>query len=125
MGLLIVCNLLLPALLIIVGALMARFPPKKINALYGYRTERSMQSADTWVFANVYSGKLIWRTGWVALAAAALVSLLFRRFGEGAMTIVNLLLMAAQCVALIVIIPMTEQALKATFDDEGVRKQQP
>ena len=40
-------------------------------------------------------------------------------------TCINLLLMTAQCVALIVIIPMTEQALKATFDDEGVRKQQP
>ena len=38
MEILIVCNLLLPALLIIVGALMGRFPPKKINALYGYRT---------------------------------------------------------------------------------------
>lgn len=124
MGLLIVCNLLLPALLIIVGALMARFPPKKINALYGYRTERSMKNEDTWQFANKYSGALIWKIGWIALAVAAVLSIALWRFGKGAMSIVNLLLTTAQCVAVIVIIPMTERALKDAFDDEGRRKRQ-
>ena len=124
MGLLIVCNLLLPALLIIVGALMARFPPKKINALYGYRTERSMKNEDTWQFANKYSGALIWKIGWIALAVAAVLSIALWRFGKGAMSIVNLLLMTAQCVAVIVIIPMTERVLKDAFDDEGRRKRQ-
>ena len=124
MGLLIVCNLLLPALLIIVGALMARFPPKKINALYGYRTERSMKNEDTWQFANKYSGALIWKIGWIALAVAAVLSIALWRFGKGVMSIVNLLLTTAQCVAVIVIIPMTERALKDAFDDEGRRKRQ-
>lgn len=40
------------------------------------------------------------------------------------MSIINLLLMTAQCVALIAVIPMTERVLKDVFDDEGRRKQQ-
>ncbi len=124
MGLLIVCNLLLPALLIIVGALMARFPPKKINALYGYRTERSMKNEDTWQFANKYSGALIWKIGWIALAVAAVLSIALWRFGKGAMSIVNLLLTTAQCGVLLAVIPVTERALKDAFDDEGRRKRQ-
>ncbi len=52
MGMLIVCNLLLPALLIVAGALMKKRSPKKITVLYGYRTERSMKNEDTWQFSN-------------------------------------------------------------------------
>ena len=33
------------------------FPPKKINALYGYRTKRSMKSEKNWNFAQRYSTK--------------------------------------------------------------------
>lgn len=124
MEILIACNLLLPALLIVAGALMNRRPPRKITALYGYRTERSMKNEDTWQFANKYSGALIWKIGWIALAVAAVLSIALWRFGKGAMSIVNLLLTTAQCVAVIVIIPMTERALKDAFDDEGRRKRQ-
>lgn len=124
MGILIACNLLLPVLLIAIGALMKKRPPKKINALYGYRTERSMKNVDTWQFANAYSGALIWKIGWSALAVSAIVSMALIHCGEEAMSIVNLLLMTAQCVALIAAIPLTERALKAAFDDDGQRKQQ-
>ena len=78
---------------------------------------------DTWQFANKYSGALIWKIGWIALAVSAAVSLALVRCGEDVMSIVNLLLMTAQCVALIAAIPMTERALKAAFDDDGRRKQ--
>ncbi|MER3329575.1 MAG: SdpI family protein [Candidatus Kapaibacterium sp.] len=36
-----------------------KFPPKKINSLYGYRTKRSMASQDAWDFAQPYSGKMM------------------------------------------------------------------
>lgn len=124
MGILIVCNLLLPALLIVAGALMKKRPPKKITALYGYHTEHSMKNEDTWQFANKYSGRLIWRIGWIALAVAATLSIALWHFGRGAMSVINLLLTTAQCAALIAVIPMTERALKDVFDDEGRRKQQ-
>lgn len=120
---LIACNLLLPVLLVAIGALMKKRPPEKINALYGYRTERSMKNADTWRFANDYSGALIWKIGWSALVVSAIVSMALAHCKEETMALADLLLMTAQCVALIAAIPLTERALKAAFDDEGRRKQ--
>ena len=39
--------------------LFYKFPPKKINTLYGYRTNRSMKNKEVWDFANTYSTKLL------------------------------------------------------------------
>ena len=39
--------------------LFYKFPPKKINTLYGYRTNRSMKKKEIWDFANTYSAKLL------------------------------------------------------------------
>jgi uncharacterized membrane protein len=44
---------------IITGIIMQVFPPKKINSLYGYRTNRSMQNQKKWDFAQKYSAKLL------------------------------------------------------------------
>ena len=40
---------------IVTGYLMLKFPPKKINSLYGYRTRSSMKNKDRWGFAQKYS----------------------------------------------------------------------
>ena len=40
---------------LIAGFIMYIFPPKKINYLYGYRTNSSMKSDERWVFAQKYS----------------------------------------------------------------------
>lgn len=40
------------------GIVLAKFPPKKINGLYGYRTVNSMKSQDRWDFAQKYSSRL-------------------------------------------------------------------
>lgn len=39
------------------GYVQQLFPPKKINHLYGYRTATSMQSQESWDFAQQYSAK--------------------------------------------------------------------
>ena len=43
--------------LIVLGIFLYRFPPKKINGFYGYRTIRSMKSQQSWDFAQKYSAK--------------------------------------------------------------------
>ena len=48
----IVIGLLLPVLMIVIGLLWSKHPPKKINAFYGYRTQRSTQNQQTWDFAH-------------------------------------------------------------------------
>lgn len=61
------CNLILPVLMVVIGKVFVKNPPRKINRVYGYRTHRSMKNQDTWNFAHLYCGKLWWKAGWVML----------------------------------------------------------
>ncbi len=55
----LVIHLIIGPPLIILSYLFMRFPPKKINAIYGYRTPRSMRNQEAWDFANKYSSELM------------------------------------------------------------------
>ncbi len=50
-------------LTLIFGYTLLKFPPKKINWFYGYRTARSMKSQQRWDFAQTYSGREMVRGG--------------------------------------------------------------
>ncbi len=58
---------LLPAMsgpvYLLTGILMWRYPPKKINGWYGYRTPRSMKSREAWDFAQRYAAREMIRWG--------------------------------------------------------------
>ena len=56
-------DLLIPAIMVGIGARFLKHPPKTINALYGYRTARSMKNQETWNFAHETCGKLWVRLG--------------------------------------------------------------
>ncbi len=45
------------------GWMLVKFPPRKINFWYGYRTKRSMKNKESWDFAQKYSGDLSLRYG--------------------------------------------------------------
>ena len=51
-------DLLIPATMIGFGLLFLKRPPKKINAIFGYRSMRSMRNEDTWRFAHQHCGKV-------------------------------------------------------------------
>jgi uncharacterized membrane protein len=57
----------LPALpgviFLIAGALMQKFPAKKRNMLYGYRTTSSMKSQESWDVAQAYGARESMRLG--------------------------------------------------------------
>lgn len=61
------CNLVVPLLMIGVGRMMMKHPPKTINMVFGYRTSRSMKNQEAWDFAQVYCRKLWWKIGWIML----------------------------------------------------------
>lgn len=63
----VISNLIVPLLMIGVGKMMMKHPPKTINIVFGYRTSRSMKNQETWDFAQVYCGKLWWKIGWIML----------------------------------------------------------
>ena len=48
---------------LLTGYIQHRFPPKKINHLYGYRTSTSMKSQESWDFAQQYSAKKMMQMG--------------------------------------------------------------
>ncbi|MFN3872804.1 MAG: SdpI family protein [Ignavibacterium sp.] len=53
--------LLCGIIFLIAGLIQSKYPPKKINSLYGYRTISSMRSKEAWDFAQKYSAKIsIW-----------------------------------------------------------------
>ncbi len=68
-------NFLTGFIFIIAALIQIKFPPKKINSLYGYRTKNSMKSQESWDFAQLYSAKLMLRFG----AVLALISLLLNK----------------------------------------------
>lgn len=51
------------AIFILAGGVQYKYPPKSINALYGYRTARSMRDLTTWKFAQQYSAIKMMQVG--------------------------------------------------------------
>ncbi len=88
------------------------FPPKKINALYGYRTNKSMLNEEIWHFANTFFIKAL-----LKYAAISFVAALFLVFISGAeMTWQP---MAIMLLSLAVSVIKTEQVLSQNFDADG------
>ena len=52
------------------GYITKRFPPKKINHLYGYRTKTSMRNQEVWDFAQRYSASEMIKLGIIMLILA-------------------------------------------------------
>lgn len=117
-----VCDLLIPMLMIIAGRMMWKHPPKKINAIIGYRTSRSMKSVETWKFAQEYCGKLWWKIGWIMLIPSVIIHFPFFGSSDNVIGIVGGILCTVQCIILIAAIFPTEIALKKRFDNQGKPK---
>jgi hypothetical protein len=66
------CVFLIPLLtgtiFVIAALVQLKFPPKKINWLYGYRTRRSMQSEAAWNFAQRYGSIELLKLGAALMA---------------------------------------------------------
>lgn len=118
----ILCDLIIPLLMLFSGIMMQKHCPKKINGIVGYRTTRSMKNSDTWKFANEYCGRLWCKIGLLLTAPSCLILILVYRSDNTTQSAAALILMAVQCIALIASIFPTESALKKTFHADGTRK---
>lgn len=58
---------------ILAGFVQSKFPPKKINSLYGYRTKSSMKSNERWDFAQKLSAKEMMKSGGFLALSSLLV----------------------------------------------------
>lgn len=116
-------DLLIPLMMIGFGRLFLTRPPRKINALFGYRTSMSMKNQDTWEFAHRYCGRLWLRWGLILLPLSVLPLFFVGGQDAAAVEMVGQVVAAVQLIPLIGSIFPTEAALKRTFDQNGVRRQ--
>ena len=114
---LLLMDLVIPLTMIGFGTRFVRRPPDRINAVFGYRTRRSMQNTNAWRFAHGYFGRL-WRTlGWILLPLSVIPMLLVLGKDEQTIGWTGSIVMFAQMIALIAPIFPTEWALKKRFDE--------
>ncbi|MCR4955629.1 MAG: SdpI family protein [Lachnospiraceae bacterium] len=113
----LVCNCIIPMLMIVLGRWMWKHYPKKINGLMGYRTKRSMKNEETWRFGNQYCGQLWYKLGLIMVVPSILILVPFRASTDNTIGIVSLVLNVIQLLVLVGCIIPTEKALKKQFPD--------
>lgn len=120
---LVICDILIPLVMIICGLIMAKHPPKKPNSFVGYRTEMSMKNDDTWFFANRLCGKIWTKAGiWAAVISIGAIAALYFT-PDNIAAIVSIVIILAQLVLVMGTIAPVERRLKEVFDKNGIRRE--
>ena len=111
---------LIPIAMMVVGAIFLKAAPKKINHVYGYRSQMSMKNRDTWEFAHQHCGRSYLRWG-SAMLVPSVIPMLFC-VGDTALSgILSAIICTVNLIPLIAVMVGTEKALKRTFDKNGNR----
>jgi uncharacterized membrane protein len=84
-----------------------KFPPTKINSIYGYRTSRSMKNQENWDLAQRFSSQLMLKKGLIMLVLALILAVL--PIPIEVATLISLLLLLTSVINLFV---QTEKRLK-------------
>lgn len=101
--------------LFLISIIFWKFPPKKINSLYGYRTPKAMQNQQIWDFANAsFNETFLKYSGFSFLAALLFASISTEELTWQPMVFVAL--------AILVSIIKTERSLNDNFTEEGKKK---
>ena len=115
----LICDMLMPSLMIVAGRFMWKHYPRKINGIIGYRTTMSRKNMDTWKFAHEYCGKLWWKIGFIIFVPSVLIHLPFINSSDNTIGMMGMILLTVQIVVLIATVFSTERALKRTFTQDG------
>ena len=102
--------ILISPVFIIAGIILYKFPPKKINHLYGYRTKRSMKNQEVWDFSQKYSAKVMTVLGFLYFIILLILSNF--TFPESTVLIIGLGLMIVLSLGIFIIV---EKKLKQKF----------
>ncbi|WP_397445079.1 SdpI family protein [Polaribacter sp. R77954] len=101
--------------LFLISVIFWKFPPKKINNIYGYRTPKAMQNQQIWDFANnTFNEAFLKYSGFSFLAALLLATITKVALSWEPMVLVAL--------SLLVSIVKTERSINDNFTDEGKKK---
>ncbi len=114
---LLISSLLPGVLIVLIGSYWKRYPPKKINHLYGYRTKKSMKNMDTWNYANKIGAKMFINGGVILVVLGGITYLLDPLMSIWVITIATVIVLLGGIV-------FCEQELSRVFDKKGNRKGQ-
>jgi len=117
---LLIMTMMTPILMILIGLLWKKHPPKQINSFYGYRTARSMQSLEAWDYAHAYHAKvwLLWGGVLLLISLAAMILI----YGKENYEIYDLVIVGIQIAVMLLSIVPTELALKKRFSSGSPEK---
>lgn len=114
-------TLMLTLTMIVFGLVFLKRPPRNINSLYGYRTRMSSKNQETWDFAHEYAGRVWLNTGLFALACSIAVIILLKNSKDYERYMLTLFYI--QMGFMMMVIPLTEKALRKSFDKDGNKLQ--
>ena len=113
--------ILCPTIMIVAGLYFRKSAPKKINAIFGYRTTMSMKNKDTWEFAHKYIGNLWSVLGFTLIVPSVVPMFFLIDKSEELISVFSLVICFVGMAAIIASIIPTEKALKKNFDKDGNR----
>ncbi|MDO6490764.1 MULTISPECIES: SdpI family protein [unclassified Cellulophaga] len=99
---------------ILLGLFQLKFPPKKINSIYGYRTSKSMLNQNRWNFAQKYASIQLIKIGFV-LVLLSLLSIIYQPNKEISILIGIVLLLTS----VITLILKVEKAIDSKFKENN------
>ena len=116
----LLCDLSIPLLMMLFGKSFLHGAVTDINSIYGYRTPMSKKNIDTWTFAHRVSGDIWYRWGrtMLPLTAAAMLPVLGK--DKDTVGIWGAVLCMILCLAMCMVIPLTEKQLRTHFDKDGI-----
>lgn len=115
----------IPAVILLSGLFLYKYPPEEINGTYGFRARRSSQTIFTLRYANARGGKLLFAEG-VLMFALMLIALLIMHwvFGISDPEQIGLYLSLFAVILLIVgiiyLVAKVHRELREKFDANGM-----
>ena len=98
---------------ILTGFIMFKFPPKRINMLYGYRTKKSISTQETWDYSQKYAANIMMKLGIIVVLLSVVVSLF--SIPQKVIPFIIITGIAIGVLSLISVIFITEHQLKKKF----------
>ncbi len=111
---------LVGVIFMLAGWLQLKYPPEKINGLYGYRTQLSMKNQHNWDEGNRFSAKLLaWVGFWLVIAGYFITGVLLLFKNKEIRLALNIpLLILSAVTTVIILFNKTERHLER-FEQEN------
>lgn len=117
-----IITLIMPLTMVFIGRAFINKAPKKINAVFGYRTSMSMKNKDTWQFAHNVCGRFWYKTGLGILPTTVIVMLLVLVRNVELAEEVGGITVILQLVPIFLSMFVTERELNKVFNKDGTRR---